>query len=63
MAEKELQQGKKQRQKAKKRRKRKKILLIFEGVFLILLCVGVYVALKWDRLDYTPIPEKEITIN
>lgn len=65
MAEKELQQekAKKQRQKAKKRRKRKKILLIFEGIFLLLLCAGVYVALKWDRLDYTPIPKENIIIN
>ena len=67
MAEKEYTQEQKKKRAAKRkarRRKRKRILLVFEGVLLVLLFVAAYVALKFSKLDISPIdPDKELIFN
>lgn len=67
MADKEqMQEQKRQRaaRKKAKRRKRKRILLVLEGLFILVLLAGVYVATKYDKLEITPIDDKkDIVIN
>lgn len=58
------EQKKKTARKKARRRKRKRILLVFEGLLLLVLIAGAYVALKFDKLDINPIDEdKEIIFN
>lgn len=59
------EQGKNRAARKKaRRRKRKQILLAVEGLLILVLVVGVYVALKFDKLDITPIDEdKDIIFN
>lgn len=67
MAKKEYTQEQKKKRAAKRkarRRKRKRILLVFEGVLLVLLFVAAYMALKFSKLDISPIdPDKELIFN
>lgn len=67
MAEKGQKQAEKKQQKqavkARKRRRRKKFLLVFEGILLLVLLAGAYVALKFEKLDYKPIPNENIIMN
>lgn len=47
-----------------KKRKAKKILLAVEGLLILILLAGIYVVMKFDKLDITPIDEdKDISVN
>lgn len=67
MAGKEYTQEQKTNRTARKkakRRKRKRMLLALEGLLLLVLVAAAYVALKFDKLDITPIDdEKDISVN
>lgn len=67
MAEREYDREKRRVRAAKKkarRRKRKRIFLLIEGLMLLILLGGAYVALKFDKLNFTPInADKDIMFN
>ncbi len=67
MAEREHEQERRRVRISKKkarRRRRKRILLFFEGLLILVLLVGAYVALKFDKLNITPInDDKDIHFN
>lgn len=67
MAEREHEQERRRTRISKKkarRRRRKRILLFFEGLLILVLLVGAYVALKFDKLNITPInDDKDIHFN
>lgn len=54
---------KKQRMRKARKRKRQKLLLIFEGIMLIVLALGVFIVLKLDKMNMNTIPDENIEMN
>lgn len=68
MSEREYEREQQRKARAAKRkarrRKRKRILLLLEGLLILILLVGAYIALKYDKLNITPIDDdKDIMFN
>lgn len=61
LSEQEIRQRRKRKQR--KRRKRRRVLLVIEVLVLFVLAVGVYAASKYDKIDVSPIDEKQLIVN